>query len=330
MGKLFKGESGKDSGNVFTQDPEALRQMEARQRAANDPRLAQALASYGTQSGGSADDLVRQLQGMGLNEPGQLSQALQVAATDPISGSKFATDQVQNNAILGQLFGKEGTMSRTAKEEQDLASRGFSLKPEDNEAYGQASSNIARQFGRQDASLAQALAARGISGGGAQLTGFASSAGNKMERLAQAQRQIADDRMKMNLDRLGQTRNFLSQLGQQGAGAIQDQFGRNMSGRQQTQSELAQSLQGRQQQQQMLQQQANENLSQQMATKTGGLLGAAQRGLMSGVEGMSGGYGDAVVGGAAGSMMGNPAGGAQGGQASKNAKQAKSGSTNSY
>src|SRR4051812_8426740 len=69
-------------------------------------------------------------------------------ALNGVQGSNTATKEIQNNGILGQVFGKGGTMGRTAKEEQDLAARGYSLKPEDYEAYGQGSDQIARQFGQ--------------------------------------------------------------------------------------------------------------------------------------------------------------------------------------
>jgi hypothetical protein len=298
---FLKGKKGQDSGNIFMQDPEALKQMEARQRAANDPRLASALANYSRNGG----DILGQLEGMGFNEPGALSQAMQVAATDSVSGSRFATDQVQNNAILGGLFGKDGTMNRTIDEEKNLASRGYSLQPEDYEAYGQASGDIARQFGEQEASLAQALAARGLSTSGSANTAFANSQGNKLERLGAMQRQIANDRMKMNMERLGQTRQFLSQLGGQAQNAIQDQFGRQMGGRQQTQAELKQSFDSRSQQQQLAQAQADKNMQQRMATESGpGWQKLAGAGLQ---------IGGAAAGGAFGGPMGAQMGGAMGG-----------------
>lgn len=154
-------------------------------------------------------------------------------ALNGVQGSQTATKEIQNNPILGQLFGGQGTLARTTQEEQNLASRGFSLKPEDYEAYGQASGNVARMFGESDKGLAEALASRGLSSSGAANRGFITSQGNKMEQLAGLQRKIADDRMKSNMERLGQTRNFLSNLGQQGAQNIEQQYGRQLSGEQQ-------------------------------------------------------------------------------------------------
>lgn len=131
-----------------------------------------------------------------------------------------STGQVQNNPILGQLFGPQGTMGRTAQDEQNLASRGYSLQPEDYEAYGQASGNIARMFGQSEQGLAQDLANRGLSNSGVAGQQFSGLFGNKQEQLAQLQTQIAQRRMDMNNQRLAQTRQFLGQLGAQAQGAI--------------------------------------------------------------------------------------------------------------
>jgi hypothetical protein len=152
--------------------------------------------------------------------------------SDPRTASLAATEQVQNNPILGQLFGKGGALERTNAEEQQLASRGYSLQPEDYEAYGQMSDELARQFGAQEQNAAQAMANRGLgsSASGQAGTLFSGLQGNKFEQLAKAQRDVADKRMQMNMQRLTNTRNFMSQLGQQGAGAIQDQYGRNTQG----------------------------------------------------------------------------------------------------
>lgn len=214
---------------------------------------------------------------------------------DPIKGSRTATSEVQGNSILGQLFGNEGTMSRTAKEEQDLASRGFSLKPEDHEAYGQASDQIAREFGMQENGLAQALANRGLSSSaGAVGQSFAGLQGNKMERLAQSQRKIADDRMKMNMERLGQTRNFLGQLGQQGQSAIQGQYNRQMDGANTQFGRLMDKNSAAQSRLMAQQGQANEQLGQRAATEAqpgwaSALGGMAQAGQQMGMAQATGG-----------------------------------------
>jgi hypothetical protein len=157
---------------------------------------------------------------------------------DPIKGSQTATRQVMDSPLLGQIFGEQGTMARTGKEEQDLASRGYSLKPEDYEAYGQASDQMARQFGQQESGLAAALANRGMSNSGVAGQAYSGLQGNKMERLGQMQRQIANDRMQKNMERLGQTRSFLSNLTGQAGQQVQNQFGRQMEGEKQQFGEL--------------------------------------------------------------------------------------------
>lgn len=137
-----------------------------------------------------------------------------------------ASEYVQADPILGKLFGPQGTLSNTVNEEQNLANRGYSLQPEDHEAYGQASGNIARMFGSQEQGLAQDLASRGLSNSGVAGQAFSGMYGNKMEQLGQLQTQIAQNRMKMNMDRLAQTRSFLGQLGGQAENAIQGQYNR--------------------------------------------------------------------------------------------------------
>jgi len=164
----------------------------------------------------------------------ELDEYQQLLATDPMSGSRFATEQVMNNPILGQLYGKGGALERALAEEQELASRGYKLQPEDHEAYGQASGEIARLFGQQEQALAQALADRGLSAApsGAAQVQFSGLAGNKNEMLAASQRDIAQKRMDMNRQRLRDVRQHYSGLGSQAQSAIQDQFGRQMEGAQ--------------------------------------------------------------------------------------------------
>lgn len=163
-------------------------------------------------------------------------------ANDPLAGTKMATDTVQSNGILGQLFGKGGTMDRTGEEEQRLASQGFQLTPEDREAYGQASGDIARLFGQQENDLTQQLQSRGLASAGSGAAGmsFSGLAGNKNEQLAKAQTNIANQRMNNTMQRLGQTRQFLGQLGQQGAQAIDQQNSRQMNASQGIRNALSQ------------------------------------------------------------------------------------------
>jgi hypothetical protein len=217
--------------------------------------------------------------------------------TEGVKGTEIATEQVQKNPILGTLFGKGGAMERTGAEEARLASQGFQLTPEDREAYGQASGDIARMFGQQEQDAAKALARRGLGSAGSGAAGamFSGLAGNKNEMLAKQQMQIANQRMQNTMQRLGQTRTFLQNLGQQAGGAIQDQFGRQQTGRNQRISELSQ-LEG-----------AREAALQgkNAAYQEGGLLKSFGRGLQTGV----GTLGAQLPGMAAGGIGGIPSGG---------------------
>lgn len=208
------------------------------------------------------------------------------AYTGGTEGMGQATKDVQGNPILGQLFGPQGTMQRTGAEEQDLASRGFSLKPEDYEAYGQGAGNIARQFGQSEQSLAQSLANRGLSNSGVAGAQFSGSLGNKQEQLAGLQMKIANDRMSSNLARLGQTRQFLGQLGQQGENAINNQFGNITTGNQEARAAMGQENAGIMGLLGAGQNQANKALDQQQQTQhsstTSNIFGGAMAGAGAG------------------------------------------------
>lgn len=229
VGGLFGLGGGQGEHLQAQTQNEALQQMAERQKIFGNEEVMRSLRDYGLGSMDSRTALTR----TGLTGP-QLDEFQTQFAVDPLSGSRFATEQVQQNPILGSLFGKGASMDRAAAEEQQLASRGYSLQPEDYEAYGQASGNVARLFGQQEQGLAQSLARRGLgaSASGAALSGYAGLAGNKNEQLAQIQRQIADQRMNMNLQRLSQTRNYLTNMGQLGAQSIDQQFNRQLQGAQ--------------------------------------------------------------------------------------------------
>jgi hypothetical protein len=173
----------------------------------------------------------RELNDLGNDEMQNRTRQHQLF-TDPTTGTLAATDQVKNNDLFKGVFGEGGLNDRILSEEQDLAKRGFSLQPEDYEAYGQASNETARMFGQEENSLAQALAARGLSAApsGAAGVAFSGLMGNKHERLASAQRKIADDRMKMNLERLNSARNFAMEGNKLAQAAVGDQFARNRQG----------------------------------------------------------------------------------------------------
>lgn len=173
----------------------------------------------------------KELNDLGNDEMQNRSRQHQLY-TDPSTGTLAATDQVKSNDLFKGVFGEGGLNERILSEEQDLAKRGFSLQPEDFEAYGQASGETARMFGAEEQGLAQALASRGLSAApsGAAGVGFSGLMGNKSERLAGAQRKIADDRMKMNLERLNSARNFAMEGNKLAQAAVGDQYGRNRQG----------------------------------------------------------------------------------------------------
>jgi hypothetical protein len=153
-------------------------------------------------------------------------------ATDPLTGSRVATQEVQNNPLLKSLFGEGGLQTRLDSEEQKLAGQGYQLTPEDHTAYGQASGDIARLFGQQEQDLSKSLARRGLAsaGSGAAGAGFSGLAGNKNEMLAKAQTEIADRRMQNTMQRLQQTRQLMSSLGTQAGSQIEAQYRRQLAG----------------------------------------------------------------------------------------------------
>ena len=228
--------------------------------------------------------------------------------TDPSTGTLVATDQVKNNDLFKGIFGDGGLNDRLLTEEKDLAGRGFSLTGEDHEAYGQASAETARMFGQEEASLSQALAARGLAAApsGAAGVGFSGLMGNKSERLAGAQRKIADDRMKMNQERLSATRNFAMEGNRLAQAAVGDQFGRNRQGVNDYNNTLKDTAHAGQ----ILQGQENVGFEQVEATR-GPTLGEAAMGVLggaasAGIGAATGGIGTGIgsaIGGSLGSKL---------------------------
>lgn len=233
----------------------------------------------------------------------------QESLANGLLGSQQATNEVMNNPMLAQLFGKDGSLSRANSEEQKLASQGYQLQPEDHEAYGQASGNVARMFDQSDSSLAQALSARGLDSSSVAGKSFAGAQGNKFEHLAQLQHKIADDRMKTNMQRLQNTRNYMATLGAQGANAINEQYGRQLAGEQNRQD-----LQGRNanmahrflaasqgQSNTALQQEQDTQHESALSAGFNGAVGGAMGGArMMGASGGGGGAGGGAMGGAGG------------------------------
>lgn len=180
-------------------------------------------------------------------------------ATGATTGSNYATQQVQGNPLLsqgleamkGQLQTGQGLQSSQMGQLDKLQNQGFNLTQGDRTQYGQEAGNIARQFGQQGNQLANSLASRGLSSSGAAGAAFSGLAGNQNEMLSQAQQSIAQQRYQNTMSQIGQTQNFLGslnsqnnnaagQLAGQGAQDIQQQYGRQLSGAQNTQNGMAQ------------------------------------------------------------------------------------------
>lgn len=242
MGGVVKsagGFLGLSSGpTVGTQtDNQALNQLNNQNKLYYDTSALDALNNYATGKGSSSDAL--NTAGLSPDERTEMGNALATGAT---TGSKYATEQVQNNGILGGLFGQNGQLNKAESKLDDLNNQGFELKPEDMTLYGQTSGNIARMFGQQGNQMSQDLASRGLAAAPSGSAGamFSSLAGNQAEMLAQAQQQIMQQRFQNTQNQIQQQQNFVSQLGQQGANAINQQYGRALAGAQDQKSGLQQ------------------------------------------------------------------------------------------
>jgi hypothetical protein len=235
---------------------------------------------------------------------------MDLITTNPMAAQRYMTDQLRTNDLTKGMFGQGGSMERAQAEEQDLQSRGFQLQPEDHEAYGQVSGDIARQFGQQEQNLAQALADRGLasSANGAAGAGFSGLQGNKMEQLAKAQMQIADKRMQNTQARLQASRQHMAQLGGLQQNAVNSMYNQNMQGRQENFNELSKGAAQQDQHTGMQQDQLNTAFQQNEATRGpsfGEVLGAGA-GILTG--GIAGGLGKGI-GTAVGGGIGNKLGG---------------------
>jgi hypothetical protein len=160
--------------------------------------------------------------------------------TQGVSGSRVAANEVQNNPLYSSLFGGDGLQSQLAAQGKDLSSRGFSLQPQDREAYGQAAGDIARLYGQQEQAGTQALARRGLASGSSGAAGamFSGLQGSKNEQLARAQTDIAQKRMADTQQRLLANQQMQTQLGQLGGSLQQNQYQRQLSGAQNRQQNV--------------------------------------------------------------------------------------------
>lgn len=227
--------------------------------------------------------------------------------SNPLTAGRAASDQIRGNDLFKGMFGEGGIADQRQAEEKNLASRGYSLQPEDYEAYGQASDNIARMFGSRENGLAQALANRGLSSGASGAAGVAYSGlmGNKQEQLANQQRQIAQQRMEMNLQRLNAVRGAVNEANQQAAGLYKTQMDANQQGRNNYYDTLKDSANAAN----MEQGQENAQFQQREATK-GPSFGDIATSLGTGALGaglgtLTGGLGTGLAAGAFGGKIGD-------------------------
>ncbi len=211
-----------------------------------------------------------------------------------------ATQALQSNPVLGQLFGKNGQMSQANNQLTQLNNQGFNLTPEDRTAYGQASGDITRQFGAQGQNLAQSLAARGMGQSGAAGAQFSGLQGSQQEQLAKLQQNIAQQRMQTTMQRIGQTQNFLANMGQQAQSGI----GQNLGQQNQFTNTLANAAQFGQNQKHDVQAGLKSQADTEFDTQKASPLGSMFNGAIAGMSAMTG-QGGGAMGGTPGQQKGS-------------------------
>ncbi len=277
---------GSNAQNIYSGGGIAADLINDRGQVGQNSKVKQALADYASGKVSKEDALssVGDLGGEGGHE-GFRQAALQDMFGTGAAGQRGAAEAVQSNPLLKGLFGQGGQFEQAQQEASNLASQGYQLQPEDYTAYGQASGNIARMFGQQEQDLSQSLANRGLgmAPSGAAGASFTGLQGNKNEQLARAQTSIADARMKNTMDRLAQTRNYISSLGGQAQQAQNSQYQAQQDPFKQQESLANMDMQRQQQQQN----QANKEYEQQQesAFDPGKILGSAATGLFGAATG---------------------------------------------
>jgi hypothetical protein len=205
-------------------------------------------------------------------------------ATDPTTASKYAVDRLKQddpffNTIADQ-HKKSAQMLDEDREKMGGAGNEWALNEDDFKAYGQESDQIARLFGSQEQSLAQALADRGLAEAPSGQAGAAFSGllGNKNEQLARAQHNIVQNRIKTARDQINQRAQLnaqvMGQAGAQGENAISNQYQRQMGSQNQGFNQQMQVIGADQKQQQMDQDQANAAFEQRQQTAEDSGLGS--------------------------------------------------------
>jgi hypothetical protein len=159
--------------------------------------------------------------------PQQQQQALYRAfANDYDNQMKQADQGVQNSDLTKGLYGAGGLQEQLGNENKQLSNQGFQLTDSDRTAYGQASGDIARQFGQQEQDVAKSLARRGLASAGSGAAGalYSGLAGNKNEMLAKSQMDIAQRRYEDTMNRLNNVRNQMQSLGLAGSQLAQQRY----------------------------------------------------------------------------------------------------------
>lgn len=244
----------------------------------------------------------------------------QMLATNPLTAQKFASEQLQSDGVMGKYFGKGGMQDQVLGAQSGLEANldedrnalkgkdeSYGLNENDLKAYGQASGNIARQFGQGEQSLSQSLASRGLAQGASGSAGaqFSGLQGNKMEQLGQLQQQISQNRINTakglaefrsnaDADRASRNQQAALNLGSLGANAIGNARNQNMGAK----SEMASETNAGAQQGRALnsdqQNQENNQFAQQQATRKksfGEQLGDSLTGAVTGAAGSLAGQG---------------------------------------
>lgn len=250
------GSNGTNAQNVINQKTQGQALTENANNAANSNSLAGLMSQY---AGGnmSLQDALGQAQAIGgQSGAGGAQGALNALATSPVAGQQLASQQFSNDPTLGKYFQKGGLQdqamgqsgalsSNLDQDRQALMGKGeqYGLTDQDLKAYGQASGNIARQFGQTGNALASQLASRGLSAGASGSAGaqFSGLMGSQNEQLAQLQNQISQNRIntaqglaqfrsQADASRQAQNNSLLQGLGAQAQSGIQGIRSQNQQG----------------------------------------------------------------------------------------------------
>ncbi len=277
----------------------ALGTQQSQSAAQNSPQMQQLMAQYG-----SGNMSLQQA----LQQAGGIQGGMNALASNGVTGSEMAANEVQNGGLTSGLFGQGGIQDQSQAQSGNLANnlqqdrqalsgndQSYGLNSQDLAAYGQASGNIANQYGAAGNNLAQSLASRGLgaAGSGVAAQSFSTLGGSQNEQLAQAQQQIAQNRIQTaqnlaqfrtqaDVQQQAQNNQLMQGLGQLGQSAQQNQYGRQLAGSEDQYNQLAGTAAAGMQNQGLQQNIANSQFAQQQATKTPDLGDALSQGFVSG------------------------------------------------